>query len=85
MNNDKISFECGRIKQVRLTNGLSVKAFAKGCGISRPHLKNIEEGDCSPGVEILLSIANAYNVPIDYFFVKNNVTYTGIEPCSLKQ
>ncbi|MFD0853201.1 helix-turn-helix domain-containing protein, partial [Actinomadura adrarensis] len=53
-----------RIQRLRQRTGVKKPAFARACGISYPHLDNIENGRKGASVELLHRIAN--NLDITY-------------------
>ncbi len=73
----QIKFDGDRIRQLRMSLGLSPAMFAKTIETSRQLVNQWENGEQKPQVGTLIRICNAHNVPIDYFFVEKNVTYTG--------
>jgi transcriptional regulator with XRE-family HTH domain len=57
-----------RLHDLRLERGLSMRAVARGSGLSTNALSMIERGRTSPSVSTLYKIADALNVPITAFF-----------------
>ncbi len=57
-----------RLRQLRLENGLSIRALAEASGLSANTLSLIENGKISPSVSTLHRAANALGVPIMSFF-----------------
>lgn len=74
-----IKFEGDRIRQLRMSLGLSPAKFARTLETSRQLVNQWEAGAQKPQVRMLVRMCNRHNVPIDYFFVQRNVTYTGGE------
>lgn len=58
------------ITYTRKMQGLTQAKLAEMADISRTHMSNIEapNGDTSPSLEVLISIANALDVPIAKLF-----------------
>lgn len=58
------------ITYTRKMQGLTQMSLAEKVGISRTHMSNIEapNGDTSPSLEVLISIANALEIPIAKLF-----------------
>ena len=54
-----------RIKNIRYINGLSQLEMAKKLKINRNYLSRIETNKSLPTSEVLLKIANAFNISID--------------------
>jgi transcriptional regulator with XRE-family HTH domain len=57
-----------RLRQLRLENGLSIRALAEASGLSANTLSLIENGKISPSVSTLHRAANALGIPIMAFF-----------------
>lgn len=55
-----------KITQLRKQHDLSQADFAKKIGVSRTIVGNYERNTNMPSVEILLKMANIFNVSIDY-------------------
>lgn len=55
-----------RIKELRNLKKLTAEKVANSIDIDRSTLSNIERGDKTPGMEILIKLANFYNVTTDY-------------------
>ena len=55
-----------KIRKLRIEKGLSQKALADKLGISRACLANYETGNRQPDNEMLVRIADIFNVLIDY-------------------
>jgi len=70
----KTEFEKSTIKDLRDIKGMSQLQFARLVGTSRQMLDKWEKGDCKPGMDSLLKISNACNVPVSHFFNQNDVS-----------
>lgn len=55
-----------KLKKMRLENGISQKDLAKVLGISRSCLANYETGKRQPDYDMLIRIADRFQVMIDY-------------------
>lgn len=55
-----------RINTARTKQNISIKSLASMIGIEAGSLANIESGCVAPSTELLFSIADALDVPIDY-------------------
>lgn len=55
-----------RIKNLRQQAGMKQVALAAALGTARTHLTNIERGRANPGRELLLAIAQFFDVSIDW-------------------
>ncbi len=59
-----------RIRTLRNSKGLSVRALAEVCSISPSTLSQIEQGDTSPSVATLEKLAHGLRVPVAAFFTE---------------
>lgn len=58
----------GRVRQIRMSKGLSIRALAESSGLNVNTLSLIENGRTSPSVSTLQLIAQTLRVPISAFF-----------------
>ena len=61
-----------RIKELRLSKGLSQLALAMKVGCSQNTISRIELGLSEPNSTILLNIAAYFNTSVDYLLFKTN-------------
>ncbi len=61
-----------RIKNLRIDHDLTQKAIAIELGISQQTYSDYEKGKYDIPNEMILKIANYYNVSIDYLFERTN-------------
>jgi transcriptional regulator with XRE-family HTH domain len=54
-----------RLKRLRANRGVSLADLASRTGISKSTLSRLETGQRKPSLELLLPLAQAYNVPLD--------------------
>ncbi len=54
-----------RLKRIRSTRSLSLTDVAESTGISKSTLSRLETGQRKPSLELLLPLAQTYNVPLD--------------------
>lgn len=54
-----------RLKRLRTYRGVTLMALAAATGISKSTLSRLESGQRRPSLELLLPLAEAYNVPLD--------------------
>lgn len=54
------------IRKLRKMSGLTQIEFAKQIGISQGTLSDIEQGNCNPSVDTVLSIHKRYEVTLDW-------------------
>lgn len=61
-----------KLKALRIKRGKSQEALAKELGISRSCLANYENGNRQPDQEMLIRIADTFEVLIDYLIDRDN-------------
>jgi transcriptional regulator with XRE-family HTH domain len=54
-----------RLKRLRTHRGITLTALAESTGISKSTLSRLETGQRRPSLELLLPLAQAYQVPLD--------------------
>ncbi|MGW4052379.1 helix-turn-helix domain-containing protein [Streptomyces sp. NPDC004779] len=54
-----------RLRRVRTTRGVTLAALARTTGISKSTLSRLEAGQRRPSLDLLLPIAQAFQVPLD--------------------
>lgn len=57
-----------RLKQARKASGLSLRALAEMVGLSGPAIQKYEKGTVFPSSDILIKLARAIEVPVEYLF-----------------
>jgi transcriptional regulator with XRE-family HTH domain len=57
-----------RIQQARKAAGLSLRALADLVNLSYAAIKKYEDGDVYPSSDVLIKLARALNVRVDFFF-----------------
>ncbi len=62
-----------RLKKLRKLKNLSQEELAFNLDISRTHLSNLEAGNATPSLNLLISIANYFNCSYDYLL--NRISY----------
>ena len=62
-----------RIKLLRLTLGHSQESFSEHLHISREHLARIESGSRNPSIDLIIEIADAADVTLDYLILGKTV------------
>jgi transcriptional regulator with XRE-family HTH domain len=63
-----IDFVCKLLRKVRLEKGLTLREVEKLCGISFSTVSLIENRRHAFSLENLMKLADAYEVPVSYFF-----------------
>jgi len=59
-----------RIRTLRESKGLSLRALAEACNVSPSTLSQVEQGDTSPSVATLEKLAHGLRVPVAAFFAE---------------
>ncbi len=67
-----------RIKQVRISKGLTLKDIELKAKVSATHVSEIERGMTSPTVGALAKIAEAMGTDVAYFVEKQNVSQVSV-------
>lgn len=62
-----------RLKQLRKEFEMSQKQLAQKIGVSKSSVNMYERGEREPGIETLESIADTFNVDMDYLLGKSNI------------
>jgi len=57
-----------RVRQLRLTNGISQEKLAHEAGLNRAYIGYIERGERNPSTETLSKIAKTLKVPLHELF-----------------
>ncbi|NOY63297.1 MAG: helix-turn-helix domain-containing protein [Gammaproteobacteria bacterium] len=57
-----------RVRTLRESKGLSLRALAEACSVSPSTLSQIEQGDTSPSVATLEKLAHGLRIPMAAFF-----------------
>ncbi|MGX7200036.1 helix-turn-helix transcriptional regulator [Enterococcus nangangensis] len=60
-----------KIREMRISKGISQKKLAETVGISRPYLAEIEKGSSAPGTPIALALASALDSTVEIIFSLN--------------
>lgn len=68
-----------RVKQARLSAGLSLRDLADQCGISAMAISKYERDEITPSSEVLLALGKALGVRVEYFFRQNEVELQEVE------
>ncbi len=61
-----------KIRQLRLDRGLTIQDVSEKTGLSKGLISQIENEQVSPPISTLMKIANALNVELAYFFMKED-------------
>lgn len=68
-----------RIKRARQAAGMSLRELAGNCGVSAMAISKYERGEITPSSDVLLSLAAALGVRIEYFFREHDVELEEVE------
>jgi repressor LexA len=74
-HNQQEIFVAQRIKQLRLANGLTQKAFADSLGIVQGYLSGIERGKKIPSYTLLMALCHIYRVREEWLFGGKDVEF----------
>lgn len=75
--NDKTHLKIGeRLKEIRMSRGLSLDAAASVTGVSKPMLGQIEHGKSSPTINTLWKISTGLKIPISSFCRNPSTEYS---------
>ena len=66
------------IKRLRLARGLNQVEFARAMGVSKQCVSNWENDNVMPSIEMLVKIADFFNVTTDYVLGRNEKTYIDV-------
>lgn len=73
------------IKSLRLARGLNQVEFAKAMGVSKQCVSNWENDNVMPSIEMLVKIADFFNVTTDYVLGRNEKTYIDVSGLTNEQ
>ena len=70
-----------RLFSARKMAGLSMAALAEKAGavVSKQAISKYEKGQINPGSEVLIALAKALDVKVDYFFRPSQIAISGLE------
>jgi Zn-dependent peptidase ImmA (M78 family)/DNA-binding XRE family transcriptional regulator len=68
-----------RIERARLAAGLSLRALADAIGVSHTMVSKYEKNETTPSSQLLIGIAKALGVRVEYFFRKAEIHLDGVE------
>ena len=73
------------IKRLRMARGLNQVEFAKAMGVSKQCVSNWENDNVMPSIEMLVKIANFFNVTTDYVLGRTEKTYIDVTGLTYEQ
>ncbi|MAE20841.1 helix-turn-helix domain-containing protein [Pseudomonas chengduensis] len=57
-----------RVRELRLTTGMTQEAFADRCGFARTYMSRIETGGANPSLDAIKTLADALKVELSELF-----------------
>ena len=73
------------IKRLRMARGLNQVEFARVMGVSKQCVSNWENDNVMPSIEMLIKIADFFNVTTDYILGRSERTYIDVTGLSDEQ
>ncbi len=73
------------IRELRIANGLSQVHLAQKLGVSKQSVSNWENDNIQPSIDMLVKIADYFNVRTDYLLGRDTSTYIDVTGLSLTQ
>ena len=73
------------IKRLRMARGLNQVEFAKAMGVSKQCVSNWENDNVMPSIEMLVKMANFFNVTTDYVLGRTEKTYIDVTGLTSEQ
>ena len=61
-----------RLKEIRKEKKIGQAYLVEKLGVSRQSISSIENGRCSPSLELAFDIADLLEVPVDEIFIHRN-------------
>jgi Predicted transcriptional regulators len=55
-----------RLKELRSSKGLTMEQLGKEIGSTKGTISNLENGNKKPSLDMLIKLANYFNISIDY-------------------
>lgn len=66
------------IKKLRVARGVNQVEFGRALGVSKQCVSNWENDNVMPSIEMLVKIADFFNVTTDYVLGRNEKTYIDV-------
>lgn len=73
------------VKKLRTARGLNQVEFAKLLGVSKQCVSNWENDNIMPSIEMLVKIADLFNVTVDYVLGRNDRIFIDVSELSDEQ
>jgi transcriptional regulator with XRE-family HTH domain len=68
-----------RITELREAKGLSTNALSKKAGVAQSHLREIENGNKKPGIEVLDKLCQGLGITLSDFFAVDDADDISLE------
>jgi transcriptional regulator with XRE-family HTH domain len=63
-----VEFSPEKLRNLRSQKGLSLQQLAENIGVKRATISNYENSQGKPSIDVLIKLANFFNVDVNYFF-----------------
>ena len=73
------------IKKLRIARGWNQVEFAKSIGVTKQCVSNWENDNIIPSVEMLVKIADIFNVSTDFLLGRNESIFIDVSPLTTEQ
>lgn len=73
------------IKRLRIANGMNQVEFANLLGVSKQCVSNWENDNVLPSIEMLIKIADAFNVGTDFLLGREKDAYLDVSHLTMEQ
>ena len=73
------------IKRLRIANGMNQVEFANILGVSKQCVSNWENDNVLPSIEMLVKIADAFNVGTDFLLGREKDAYLDVSRLTMEQ
>ncbi|GMX62803.1 XRE family transcriptional regulator [Paenibacillus elgii] len=77
LNNDEQQFNPKRLKEARLTRGLTISDLAKKIGVSKQAISQFELGESVPKPETMMNLINTLRFPKTFFYREYKEQFVG--------
>ena len=73
------------IKRLRIANGMNQVEFANIVGVTKQCVSNWENDNVLPSIEMLIKIADTFNVKTDYLLGREEKAYLNVSKLTTEQ
>ena len=74
-----------KIKELRISQGYSQVEFARHLGVTKQCVSNWENDNVVPSIEMLVKIADQFNVSTDYILSRSTEAYIDVKGLTVEQ